>query len=449
MKNAAFPLPSAFQHPIPGRLDTVYMWFWHALSLGVPLWALGRALWDARAVWGWHQVVMVGIVSSQIMLYLKTFVLDSRRPPPWSWLIGHFVGGLGLWLLAWRLDPHFFVIAWIYIGQMLILLPPYVALPATALLLLTLWGFDMGWDVSRVSPHWVQHTVVPWTVMVVLFLEVHHMGKANRERARLIADLQAAQCALELARQRDAELAALRERERLARDLHDSLGHALAALSVQLEAVQRLYAVDPRRASELVDQMKALTRTSMEELRRSLEGLRTPGLGDRLLRQALQTLGLEVGQRTGAAVTCQVAEGIDALEPAVSETLWRVAQEALTNVEKHAEACHLQVCVERTPHEVILRVADDGRGLPFDAASHVGHYGLRGMRERVEGLGGTLTLHSNSPHGTTVEARLPIITASLSPFLVSDPDMASGHADLERREDNMGWTPLGSQSASS
>lgn len=449
MSNASSPLPAEFHHPIPGRLYKVYLWFWHALSLGFPMWALGMALWNAHGAWGWRQAVVVGIVLCQITLYLKTFVFSSCWPPRWSWLMGHFVGGLGLWLLAWRLDPHFSIIAWIYIGQMLATLPPYVALPATTLLLLTLWGFDVGWDVSRLSREWVEHTVVPWTVIVVLFSQVHHIGKASRERARLIADLQAAQSALELARQRDAELAALRERERLARDLHDSLGHALAALSVQLEAAQRLYAVDPRRASELVDQMKALTRTSMEELRRSLEGLRSPGLGERSLRQALQTLSFEVGRRTGAEVTCQVAEGINALESAMSEALWRVAQEALMNVERHAEARLLQVHVERTPHAVILRVADDGRGLSLDAESRFGHYGLRGMRERVEGLGGTLTLHSNSPHGTTVEACLPIITASPSPFVMSDPDMASGDADLGLREDNMGWTPLGNQSASS
>jgi signal transduction histidine kinase len=195
------------------------------------------------------------------------------------------------------------------------------------------------------------------------------MGQTSRERARLIAELQAAQHALEVARQRDAELAALRERERLARDLHDSLGHALVALSVQLEAVQRLYAVDPARAAAQVDTMKDLTRASMAELRRALEGLRTPGLGDRSLPQALHALSCEVGARAGMEVRCQVAEGTDALGPAVSEALWRMAQEALTNVEKHAHARQVQVGVEMAPHAVIMRISDDGCGLTPDAAS--------------------------------------------------------------------------------
>jgi signal transduction histidine kinase len=287
-----------------------------------------------------------------------------------------------------------------------------VAIPVTLVVLGLFFGLISGWDVSRLPRHVVIDISILWTILAVVLSYARHMGQTSRERAGLIAELQAAQRALEVARQRDAELAALRERERLARDLHDSLGHALVALSVQLEAVQRLYAVDPARASAQVDTMKDLTRASMAELRRALEGLRTPGLGDRSLRQALHTLSYEVGERTGMEVRCQVAVGVDALGPAVSEALWRMAQEALTNVEKHANARQVQVCVEMAPHAVTMRISDDGCGLPPDAASRSGHYGLRGMRERLEGLGGMLTLHSNGQRGTLVEACLPIITAS-------------------------------------
>src|SRR5262249_35162844 len=150
----------------------------------------------------------------------------------------------------------------------------------------------------------VQISIV-WTVCAIVFSYARHIDQTSRERARLIAELQAAQRTLEVTRQRDAELAGLRERERLARDLHDSLGHALVGLCVQLEGVQRLYAVDPARASAHVDAMKDLTRASMAELRRALEGLRTPGLGDRSLRQALDALSREVGERTGMEVQCQ------------------------------------------------------------------------------------------------------------------------------------------------
>src|SRR5712691_12876750 len=176
---------------------------------------------------------------------------------------------------------------------------------------------------------------------------------------------------------------------------------------IAIDNVSALYGRGARQVQSLRD--VSLT-VSMAELRRALEGLRTPGLGDRSLQQALDVLSREVGERTGMEVRCQIAAGADALGPAVSEALWRMAQEALTNVEKHAGAHSAQVCVEMTPHAVTMRVSDDGRGLPPDAARRSGHYGLRG----------TLTLHSNGQRGTLVEARLPIITASRQPAAIDD-----------------------------
>jgi signal transduction histidine kinase len=224
----------------------------------------------------------------------------------------------------------------------------------------------------------------------------------------LIAQLQAAKHELELAQQREAELAVLRERERLARDLHDSLGHALVTLSVQLEAIQRLYRVDPEAASVQVDEMKAMARSSMDALRRAIAGLRTPDLADRALRPALQALCVDLAQRTGLEVSCQIDQAADDLRPATAEALWRITQEALTNVEKHAQARSVDVSVEYKPDAVALRIVDDGVGLAAGADPVPNRFGIRGMRERVEGLGGTLSL-TGGASGTTVEARLPVI----------------------------------------
>jgi signal transduction histidine kinase len=412
MRDTSPVVPPASYSPMPDPLHRRYLWLLHVLAMGLPVLALSGALWDPRTDWGWRQAALVGLVSLQVALYLKTFVLPHPWPLPWWWLAGYYLGSLGLWLIEGHLDRHFFLLFGMYLGQMYFFVPPRLAIPVTLVVLGLFFGLISGWDVSRLPREMVVNISILWTILAVVFSYARHMGQTSRERAGLIAELQAAQHDLEVARQRDAELAALRERERLARDLHDSLGHALVALSVQLEAVQRLYTVDPARASAQVDAMKDLTRASMAELRRALEGLRTPGLGDRSLQQALDTLSREVSARAGMEVRCQVAAGVDALEPAVSEALWRMAQEALTNVEKHANAHHVQVCVEMAPHVVTMRISDDGWGLPPDAASRSGHYGLRGMRERLEGLGGTLTLHSNGQRGTLVEACLPIIAAS-------------------------------------
>jgi two-component system NarL family sensor kinase len=150
----------------------------------------------------------------------------------------------------------------------------------------------------------------------------------------------------------------------------------------------------------------------MEALRRTLSGLRAPGLNNRPLTQALRDLSTETSQRTGMEVICQVAVEVDQLRQAMTETLWRVTQEALMNVEKHAAARHVQIDLQMRPEAVILRVADDGIGLPQNPTNQPGHFGLRGMRERIEGLGGVLTLASNGQTGTLIEARLPLISGN-------------------------------------
>jgi signal transduction histidine kinase len=313
-----------------------------------------------------------------------------------------------MWAIAGWLNPEIYWLGFTYFGQMYGVLPPRAALTGTALVLAitvmtivgwrwsdSIWGIGLGFTFM-------------WLSGGAIYLFIFAISRTSRERAALIVQLEAAKSELEAARERDAELAALRERERLARDLHDSLGHALVAVSVQLEAIQRLYKVDPERASGQVEELKILTRKSMEDLRYSLEGLRAPGLGDVSLRDALQALCVETGQRINAEVSCSVTGEVDSLTPAVAETLWRAAQEALTNAGRHANARHVQVSLDVKGEAATLKIADDGVGLTPGYESRPGHYGLRGMRERVEGLGGTLGVRNGDGAGTVVEVYLPL-----------------------------------------
>jgi signal transduction histidine kinase len=247
------------------------------------------------------------------------------------------------------------------------------------------------------------------TSAIGLGLFLYRLTTTSSERAKLIQKLEAAQRELEEARQRDAELAVLRERERLARDLHDSLGHGLATLSVQLEAAQRLYAVDSVRASALLDQMKDLTRGCMEQLRRALAGLRAPGLGEQPFLPAVKELCDALASRTGIPISCQLPADLPSLPSSVADALWRVVQEGLANVEKHAHASLATVAVVVEERQILVRVVDDGTGISPDAEMKAGHYGLRGLRERIEGLGGLFTLAGATPKGTMVQAQIPLL----------------------------------------
>jgi signal transduction histidine kinase len=380
-----------------------------------------------EAMHGWADTALIGLVGIQVLFYLFFVILPSLiRWPAWPWLGDlresltdprpsrrwwwvYIVASVAIVLAESRIDRIFQWFLFPYVCHIFarpfrISVPTILVVLAAFLLNTIGWSRPVTWD----AEDWFSK-VFALTAWLFFAFFIARMAVTSAERGRLILELQAAKREIELAREREIELAALRERERLARDLHDTLGHALVTLTVQLEAVQRLQATDPARAAALLAELQKLTRSSMEDLRRSLANLRTSGLGDRPLTESLRILCAEAGKRFGATIDCQVAEGADALPPAVAEVLWRVAQEGLTNIEKHAHAHRVQVNLTVNSKEVALRVSDDGAGLPPRAEVKPGHYGLRGLRERMEGLGGTFTVAAAGTSGTVIEARIPVI----------------------------------------
>lgn len=313
-----------------------------------------------------------------------------------------------MWVLACWLNPFTWWLGFTYFGQMFGLLPIRGVIFGTAIVTFLIVLIISDWNIMQVPFGAAFGFSFMWLGGMAVFLFIYGIIRTSSQRAELITKLESAQRELEAARQRDTELATLRERERLARDLHDSLGHSLVALSVQLEAIQRLYKVDPEKASAQVDELKNHTRASMDELRRSLAGLRTPGLGERQLREALQSLSVDVAQRAHLAVACHIHDDANQLSPVYAETIWRVTQEALANIERHAAARNVDLNLDIESQHATLIIKDDGCGFPPDAENKPAHYGLRGMRERVEGLGGTLTLSGNG-NGSRVDVKLPLL----------------------------------------
>ncbi|MDL1942229.1 sensor histidine kinase [Chloroflexi bacterium CFX2] len=392
--------------PIPDQHFELYGRFWDAASLLIfSLAAVAVLITNANEL-TWREWTVAGLSLAQGLLYFFCITRGGWPVSPRN-LALYFVAGICMWGVACWLDPFTWWLGFTYFGQMFGLLPLQAVIPGTAIVTFLIALITSDWNLRQIPLGAAIGFTFQWLAGIALYLFISNIIRTSGERAKLIASLEAAQKELELARQRDAELATLQERERLARDLHDSLGHALVAISVQLEAIQRLYKVDPEKASAQVDELKKLTRTSMDDLRRSLAGLRTPGLGERQLSDALQTLCVDVGQRAHLEITCHVAEDANQLSPAQSETLWRVAQEALANIERHAHARKVALQLKLESHTVSLTIHDDGRGLPPDAENQSGHYGLRGMRERVEGLGGMLTLKNDN--GSFVDVSLPLV----------------------------------------
>lgn len=202
------------------------------------------------------------------------------------------------------------------------------------------------------------------------------------------------------------ELARLEERNRLARDLHDSVNQMLFSLSLTAKGVESMLGHDstPHPAVESVRDMRLLAQQALQEMRALILQLRPIALNSGLLA-ALQ----EYGARQGLQVH-MMSEGQEHLPPSIEEGLWRVGQEALNNVRKHAGVTNVNVTLRNTGHEVELSISDRGQGGAKRRGREVSSrsLGLSIMKERVESLRGRFELTSSVRKGTTVTAIIPL-----------------------------------------
>ena len=204
------------------------------------------------------------------------------------------------------------------------------------------------------------------------------------------------------------ELATLEERNRLARELHDSITQSLFSLDLHAKAVAKYLGHDNERAEAQLWQLRQLTRDVLQEMRTLIFDLRPPALDDGGLAVALRQQVELLRRPDGPQLILQV-EGDGRLSPEAELGLLRVAQEALSNATRHAHAAHITLTLAEGPSLVTLCVADDGCGFVMNPLSEERRgFGLQGMRERVEALDGCLQVVSQAGKGTRVTASVPI-----------------------------------------
>ncbi len=211
------------------------------------------------------------------------------------------------------------------------------------------------------------------------------------------------------------------ERNRLAREIHDTIAQDLAAIAFQLEAAEALLARDaePERVRRSVTAALGLTRKGLEEARRSVLDLRAAPLEGRTLPAALAALARDAAEP--GSTPAVIFDGPEAvsdpsqLPPAIEAGLYRVAQEALQNALRHAAAAHIHLRLEIDSHLARLTVQDDGRGFALGDNAEgpaTSHFGLLGMRERMRLLGGTFEIESSPGAGTRITAEAPLAAHS-------------------------------------
>ncbi|MDJ0704491.1 MAG: response regulator [Leptolyngbyaceae cyanobacterium MO_188.B28] len=208
--------------------------------------------------------------------------------------------------------------------------------------------------------------------------------------------------------QRIEEMTALEERHRIARDIHDSLGHALVALNIQMETALTLWKEAPDKAYAFLVEAKQSGSSALQAVRKSVSDLRTDPLQGQLLEQAIANLTQEFHQTTGISLKRQIDLSMP-FSNSVNTVVYRIVQEGLTNICKYANASAVHLQIQTTPVELQLMLQDDGDGFCVDE-SQAG-FGLRGMRERVAALGGRLEIDSQPGAGCRITASFPRMNA--------------------------------------
>jgi signal transduction histidine kinase len=209
-------------------------------------------------------------------------------------------------------------------------------------------------------------------------------------------------------RKRHQYQAVLSERTRVGRELHDTLEQGLAGIGLQLEAVSGSLHESPETARRSLEVARQMLRYSQEETRRSVMDLRSQALESRDLSGALRELALQMTNGTSVQAGVRVEGTPHRLDASQEHHLLRIGLESLTNAVKHSQARHIDIVVRFTPESTELVVHDDGRGLDAVAKDVTGsHFGLQGIRERVDKLGGSLQMDSRPAGGTRISVTVP------------------------------------------
>jgi signal transduction histidine kinase len=297
-------------------------------------------------------------------------------------------------LIAWQSTLRFLLL---YVGGLTIFQiyfsPRLVEWPLTV---------DLGWFAMQAA----MMLIVGYTVLRLVSIQREQraaLGDAYDKQASANRRLQRYTATLE-------ELSISRERNRLARELHDTLAHSLSAVAVQLEAVRSLWQLDPQRARGLLDEADDTIRRGLVESRRALQALRASPLQDWGLVLALRDLAETAAERCGADLELHLPEQVNGdLPPLVEQGVYRIAQEALENVVRHAEASSIAISLGQSKSGLVLTVEDDGRGLDGGEPDvwGAGRLGIRGMHERAALIGGHLEIGEGQKGGTFVRLTVP------------------------------------------
>ena len=339
------------------------------------------------AVWGYDLLAFLGRYTKMAYFVILTVLFLTIE-----FLIA---GSNGIWLISMPL-----------VATAATDLPPWprrlIYLAALAGMSLPIYVASGDWQIALFAGL----TFSPAIVFVIVFVTITQKAEMAQKQAESLAgQLAEANERLSAYAVQAEELATTQERNRLAREIHDNLGHFLTVANVQIKAAQAVMDRDPSRAQLALDRAAQLTQDGLAAVRQSVAALRESPLGNAPLTDAVAALVAET-QAAGIVVELAVAGAPRPLDPRAELTLYRAAQEGLTNVRKHARASRVDVRLDYSdPAAVSLSLQDNGLG--GEPAATTSGFGLLGLGERARQLGGHLALETTPGHGFSLTLTLP------------------------------------------
>jgi signal transduction histidine kinase len=256
-------------------------------------------------------------------------------------------------------------------------------------------------SIDQIGTVWVGFLIIFGLVVLFLHLLVDAALKERQGQEQLAAaNTRLRQYALRI-----EELATVQERNRIARDIHDSLGHSLTVFGIHLEAALRLLHSDPQKAETLLLEVQHLNSTTLQDVRQSVAALRTDPLQSRTLAAAIAELIADFQNSTRILLksTIQLKQPLSQEQNVV---VYRVVQESLTNIRKYAAATEVYLAIVQSAHQIQVIIQDNGKG--FEPSQNTTGFGLQGMQERVLALAGKLEIIAAPQQGCCIKVTFPI-----------------------------------------
>ncbi len=361
------------------------------------------------------RLLAIGMVA----LFAIAHWLTILRHPEWQ----SNNSRMGLFILAilvltaalnW-IGPNYFILYLFVCGYASRYLPLRWGFIVTLIVAALVVGRQLSLSLPELSPDAILQAFTDSASALFGLLFVVWIGQVtrqSRERQLLIEQLQATRGELAAA---ERQAGVLEERARLAREIHDTLAQGLTSIVMHLEAAEQALPVNQATASQHLDQARGAARDNLAEARRFVWALQPQALERDALPSALERVAQHWTDESHIPAAVSVTGSAYPLPPEFEVTLLRAAQEALANVSKHAHARQATLTLSYMGDRVMMDVNDDGVGFDLTQISSTQEtesYGLAGMRQRVERLGGHLSIESEAGAGTTLVLEIPVGTST-------------------------------------